>query len=134
MFSKEEKKGLFVAPLAGVVVFSVYLIFLFIEFPLGIAPFLIFVLISIPLSYAGMIIVGIPVILALRKSQDLTLIRLAIAGGFAGAFVHPIAAGLIMGEGLDFNYFTLLVGISEGMVVAVTYGVIAKVKLRDVAT
>lgn len=134
MLSKEEKTGLVVAPLAGVAVFAVYLIILFTVIPLGRAAFLKLLLLSVPFAYAGTLIVGIPIILALKKSDDLSLIRLVVAGGFAGAFIHPFSVGLIARDGMEFNIISVYLGAIEGLAVAITYGIVSKVKVRDAAT
>ncbi|MCU7853424.1 MAG: hypothetical protein KZQ80_14570 [Candidatus Thiodiazotropha sp. (ex Monitilora ramsayi)] len=130
-----EMKGVIIAPLAGVAAFAIFLFAMSIFSPNYGDLNLALVLHSIFCSYAGMIFVGIPIIIVLKKSDDFTLLNLAICGGVAGILVlHLYIYIVVTGQEVNVNQMGIIVGFLLGLIVAITYGAIAKINTRGSGT
>ena len=128
--SKREITGAFIAPLTAIIIF----IALIWSFGLGAKELGKIAIYATLFSYVGMFFVGIPIVLGLKKPEDLRLVPLALLGGVAGLFIYSFSLYVYTKGESSLSAGTMIFGFLEGMIVAITYGVIAKIKIRGIAS
>ena len=128
--SEREIAGALIAPLTAVFIFVV----LIASFGLGAKELSKIAVYAILFSYAGMFFAGIPIVLGLKKTDDLRLVPLSLLGGVAGLFIYPFSLYVYTKGEPSLDAGTMIFGFLEGMIVAITYGIIAKIKIRGTAS
>lgn len=87
-------------------------------------------------SYAGMIALGLPAIAVLKRRGKLTLGWLLVAGTVGGAIIWLVILALLgslLGSSAAVSPFTVIAGAVLGAFVALTYGLIAGVRVSGQA-
>lgn len=84
-------------------------------------------------GYMGMIILGLPIFLVLRRANLLNWFSLLAAGAIAGILVIFIAGdtlGRLLGSSTPFDLISIAWGALSGLVVAFSFSAIAGIKFR----
>jgi hypothetical protein len=89
-----------------------------------------YTLIVLVSAYAGMFLLGFPIILVLRMTHNLTLARLGTFGGLSGLFTYPFSLFLVSEGAVGADGTNMALGFIMGAVVALTYSVIASYELN----
>jgi hypothetical protein len=89
-----------------------------------------YTLIVLVSAYAGMFLLGLPIILVLRMTHNLTLARLGASGGLSGLFAYPFSLFLVSEGAVGADGTNMALGFIMGAVVALTYSVIASYELN----
>lgn len=125
--------AILIAPLTPALAVILIAMLVSMSWPFNQSDYKIIIAVACAVSYMGFFIIGVPLIIILRKYSDLTLRSFAVSGGVSGIAVFGLAhllTALASGSSAQSGLLTIIWGFSCGLCVSVSYALLSGITSR----